>query len=93
MPYKAKPNPWIKVEDKQGHETQEFMCWKKACCCWIRRRRSGDGWQLSEEEKADRWAKNHELLRQRDEQMEVNTYGSTGAFLEICASGEIVPLK
>ena len=33
MPYKAKPIPWIQIEDLPFWESNELLCWQKVCPC------------------------------------------------------------
>ena len=32
-PYKAKPIPWIRIEDLPFGESNELLCWQKVCPC------------------------------------------------------------
>lgn len=82
MPWKGKPNAWIKVEDVHGWQTEELICpGKKTCCCRCRKRRNAVTWQISEQEKQERWKQNLELLKAQDQEAP-QTYGATSGTSE-----------
>jgi len=86
MPYKAKADPWIKVETEhhfaEGGGEEECRCgtswWSFPLLClrrWKQRGTNhGQKWQIDEEEKEARWAANREMLKLKDERQTI--YGS-----------------
>ena len=78
MPYQGRADPWIKVEDVPGWQSEELICpGAKPCWCWCRKRRHVATWHISEQEKQERWEKNLELLKMKDQKGNATTYGTS----------------
>ena len=99
MPYRAKADPWIKVETEHHYETaggeEEYRCgtswWSFPCLFFRRWKHNGTNhrqkWEIDEDEKEARWAANKEQLRLKEEQQTTAavTYGTVVSIIEVDA--------
>ena len=93
MPYKAKEDPWIKVETEHqyaaGGGEEQCRCGTSRCSIpfpCFRRWKSfgtnhGQKWEIDEEEKGARWVANREMLKLKEARQTgaAVTYGSASS--------------